>query len=128
MYGFTPASSGDRAAASALLRHQETRQRLVEQNGPRQIEDVAGPGKHREAGRRDGDCPETCGRMSQLRTELKPAPWSLSAKKGEPVSPTAKRCSEKIMFEQDDRAADEGLSTIHSVFLTEKRLPQRCML
>jgi hypothetical protein len=31
-------------------------------------------------------------------------------------------CSEMIMFEQEDRAGDEGLSTIHSVFLTENAL------
>jgi hypothetical protein len=47
----------------------------------------------------------------------------LDPEKGGPVSRTnAKRCSEKIMFEQEDRAGDEGPSTIHSVFLTENAL------
>jgi hypothetical protein len=67
--------------------------------------------------------------MSQFQTELKPAHWSLIQKRGSwfPGQMRSVR-SEKIMFEQDDRAEDEGLSAIHSVFLTENafRSGARC--
>jgi len=43
-----------RRPAACFRQHQETRQRLVERSGFLEIEDVAGLGKHREAGRRNG--------------------------------------------------------------------------
>jgi len=43
-----------RRPAACFRQHQETRQRLIEQRGLLDIEDVIGLGKHREAGRRNG--------------------------------------------------------------------------
>ena len=40
--------------AACFRQHQETRHRLIEQRGLLEIENVAGLGEHREAGRRNG--------------------------------------------------------------------------